>query len=184
MINKNNYFKIFLLLTIFCLGLSFVITNKPKTLLEGFNSSNQCPNILIQKGTDIYLYNSNLATIPGRNPIRFNNLNEYIRYLQWERSQNIRCPILFLQHTYDSQGNVVYKQRSSLFEFEGGNPPISTFGNSNQKSMLLNANRNRPPFNKNQFPGFDPENQYVGLVTPLDKMINDRNNLDLEQEVN
>ena len=38
--------------------------------------------------------------------------------------------------------------------------------------MLLNANRNNPPFNKNLFPGFDPENQYVGLFTPLDKMTN------------
>ena len=36
--------------------------------------------------------------------------------------------------------------------------------------MLLNATRNNPPFNKNLFPGFDPENQYVGLFTPLDKM--------------
>lgn len=163
--SKNNIYII-----IFCLGILFMLTNEPKNLFEGFSLSNQCPNVLIQKGNDIYLFNSKLAKIPGRNPIRFNNLNEYIQYLRWERSQNIRCPVLFLQQTYDAQGNEVYKQRESIFEFNGGDPPISTFGPDNVNSMLLNATRNNPPFNKNLFPGFDPENQYVGLFTPLDKI--------------
>lgn len=171
-----KYKNCILYVIIFCLGILFIITNKPKNLIEGFSLSNQCPNILIQKGNDIYLYNSKLAKIPGRNPIRFNNLDDYIQYLRWERSQNIRCPVLFLQHTYDAQGNDVYKQRESIFEFNGGDPPISTFGPGNGDSMLLNATRNNPPFNKNLFPGFDPENQYVGLFTPLDKMQSQSNN--------
>lgn len=161
---------------IFCLGILFVITNKPNKLIEGFSLSNQCPNILIQKGSNIYLYNSKLAKIPGRNPIKFSNLDEYIEYLNWERSQNIRCPVLFLQHTYDAQGNAVYKQRESIFEFNGGDPPISTFGKGESDSMLLNANRNNPPYNKNSFPGFDPENQYIGLFTPIDEMNNQSKN--------
>lgn len=171
-----KYKNCILYVIIFCLGILFITTNKPKNLIEGFSLSNQCPNILIQKGNDIYLYNSKLAKIPGRNPIRFNNLDDYIQYLRWERSQNIRCPVLFLQHTYDAQGNDVYKQRESIFELNGGDPPISTFGPGNGDSMLLNATRNNPPFNKNLFPGFDPENQYVGLFTPLDKMQSQSNN--------
>lgn len=163
----QNYYKIIFYILIFCLGLLFMLTNDKKSLFEPFGLNNNCPNILIQKGTDIYLFNSKLARIPGRNPIRFNNLNEYIQFLNWERSQNINCPILFLQHSYDAQGNVIYKQRNSIFEFEGGTPPIATFGENNDKSMLLNATRNNIPFNKNLFPGFDPDNQYVGLETPL-----------------
>ena len=162
-------------IAIFCLGIVFMITNKPKNLIESFSLLNKCPNILIQKNNNIYLYNSRLAKIPGRNPIRFNNLDEYIQFINWERNNNIRCPVLFLQHTYDAQGNEVYKQRESIFEFNGGDPPISTFGPGKGNSMLLNANRNNPPLNKNLFPGFDPENQYVGLFTPLDKMNNQTN---------
>ena len=112
-----KYVNCIIYIIIFCLGILFMITNEPKNLIESFTISNKCPNILIQKGNNIYLYNSKLAKIPGRNPIRFNNLNEYIQYLRWERSQNIRCPVLFLQQTYDAQGNEVYKQRESIFEF-------------------------------------------------------------------
>lgn len=112
--NFKNYNYIFYII-IFCLGILFMLTNKPKKLFEGFSLSNQCPNVLIQKGSNIYLYNSKLAKIPGRNPIKFNNLDEYIQFLKWERSQNIKCPVLFLQHTYDTQGNEVYKQRESIF---------------------------------------------------------------------
>ena len=36
----------------------------------------QCPNTLIQKDKHIFLYNSKLATIPGVNPVKFNNLDE------------------------------------------------------------------------------------------------------------
>ena len=161
-----------LYITIFCLGILFIITNKPKPLFESFSLFNKCPNILIQKGNTIYLYNSKLAKIPGRNPIKFDNLNDYIQYLKWERSQGIRCPVLFLQYTYDTQGNVVYKQKESDFE----ELPISTFGHQNEKSMLLNANRNNLPYNKNLVPGFDIDNQYVGLFTPLDKMESQSNN--------
>ena len=29
------------------------------------------------------------------------------------------------------------------------------------------------PFNENSFPAYDPDNQYIGLDTPLDKMFDD-----------
>lgn len=170
--NKNSV----LYLIIFCLGILFLVTNKPKNLIENFSLYNKCPNILIKKENNIYLYNSKLAKIPGRNPIKFENLDEYIQYLNWERSQNIKCPVLFLENTYDAQGNNVYKQRKSIFELNGGDPPISTFGEDNKISMLLNANRNNLPYNKNLFPGFDPNNQYIGLFTPLDAMESQSNN--------
>ena len=90
-VNKNRELSIII---VFCLGLLFVITNKPVQLFENFGF-NKCPNILIQKDKFIYLYNSRLAKIPGVNPVRFNNLEDYVEYTKWQQSQNINCPILF-----------------------------------------------------------------------------------------
>ena len=159
---------------IFCLGLLFVVTNKQKPLFESFSLSNECPNILIQKGKHIHLFNSRLAKIPGVNPIKFNNLEDYVEYTKWQRSQNIHCPILFLQHSYDAQGSVVYKKRPSPTDLQGGLPPNSILGQElAPTSKLFDANHNDPPYNKNSYPGFDPLNQYIGLNTPLDKMFHD-----------
>lgn len=166
----NHKLNIALCMMLFILGLLFVITNKPKPLVESFITNRNCPDILLQHGTDIFLFNSKLARIPGRNPIRFNNLNEYTQYLMWERNQGKRCPVLFLQHTYDTQGNETLVQRPSPFNLQGGNFHIPIVRNDEMRSLLINATRNNPPFNENLFPGFDPNNQYQGLITPLDKM--------------
>ena len=58
-------------------------------------------------------------------------------------------------------------------ELEGGLPPISGLDLSNErtnKSLLLDAGHNDPPYNKNSYPGYDQNNQYIGLKTPLDKL--------------
>jgi hypothetical protein len=139
---------------------------------EGFGSTNQCPDILIQKDKEIFLHNSRLAKIPGVNPIRFNNLEDYVEYVKWQRSQGLDCPVLYLQHTYDTQGQSVYRNRPSPLEKAGGLPVISGIDlyNSNNRSLLFDATRNNLPWNKNLYPGFDPDDQNIGLITPLDKM--------------
>jgi hypothetical protein len=111
-------------------GLYFYIyySNKPN-LLEGLTTMNgeiRCPNILLQKGSKYYLYNSNLVQVPGVNPIEFNNLEEYVQFLEWQRGAGIRCPVLYVQNTYDAQGERVYKIRPSVTELEGGLPPTTT----------------------------------------------------------
>jgi len=163
------------ILLIFLLGLLFIITNKPRTSIESF-ANNQCPNILIQKENFVYLYNSKLAVIPGVNPVKFNNLDDYVEFTNWQRSQNIQCPVLFLQHSYDAQGNPLYKTRPSPLEMQGGlqqSPPLDY--EASPKSKLFDANHSDPPFNQNSYPGFDPQNQYIGLDTPLDKLFNQGN---------
>ena len=147
-----KYCKMFFYILIFITGFIFVLISEKKNLLEPFINNN-CPNVLIKKNNNIYLYNSNLAKIPGRNPIIFRNLNEYTEYMNWERGQGIRCPILFLEKNYDTQGNVIYKEN-----------------NKNINSLLFDSNRSNPPYNKNLYPGYDKDNQYIGLKTPLDNM--------------
>ena len=151
--------------------ISYFNRNKIKTVYESF-SNQDCPDLLIQKGKHIYLLNKNKAKIPGVNPIKFKNLEEYTEYLNWQRHQGIKCPVLYLQNSYDIQGNLVYVNRKSPYEKEGGTSTISGLDlfNNNNKSLLFDSTRNHPPFNKNLYPGFDPYDQNVGLETPLDKM--------------
>ncbi len=168
---KNINLKYVFLILFFLLGLYFSSTVSSNSLREGFKNKDNCPNILIQQGKEIYLYNSKLAKIPGVNPVKFNNLEDYVEFTEWQRSQNISCPILYLQHSYDTQGKPVYKIRPSLDDPQGGLPPSLPLGEQTApKSLLLDAGRNDPPYNKNQFPAYDPMNLYEGEYTPLDKM--------------
>jgi hypothetical protein len=159
------------LLLLFCLiflfsGLYFYCNNN-HNVKEGFVSTKQrCPNLLIQKGASFYLYNTNLAEIPGVNPIEFYNLEEYTEFLKWQRSVGITCPVLYLQHTYDTQGNGVYKVRPSVTELQAGLPPAPVI--KQKITLLTDASRNDYPYNSNSYPGFDSQNQDIGKRTPLD----------------
>ena len=133
-----------LILVVFLAGLYFItVSSDPKYLesLTNMTASTRCPNMLIQKGTHFYLYNSTLAEIPGVNPIEFENLEDYVEFISWQRSQGIRCPVLYLQHTYDAQGQSVYKARPSVTEPQGGLPPAlstQTFNPNYSAGTTLN----------------------------------------------
>jgi len=142
--------------------------------------------MLIQKGSRFYLYNSKLAQVPGVNPIEFDNLEDYTEFLDWQRSQGIRCPVLYLQETYDAQGNRVYKARPSVSEPQAGLPPSiasssgqmimeSTLGTPDSLAYpnpipLVDATRNDPPYNQGSYPAYDQTDYYIGTTTPLDMM--------------
>ena len=183
----------FLFILVFLIGLYFYAKCSDPNYLEGLtnnnNSSNtgiRCPNLLIQKGARFYLYNSKVAKVPGVNPVEFDNLEDYTEFLDWQRSQGIRCPVLYLQETYDAQGNPVYKARPSVSEPQAGLPPSiasstgdiiqeSTLGDSNalaypNPTLLVDATRNDPPYNKNSYPAYDETSYYIGTTTPLDVM--------------
>ena len=182
----------FLFILVFLIGLYFYAKCSDPSYLEGLknnennNNGVRCPNLLIQKGSRFYLYNSKVAKVPGVNPIEFENLEDYTEFLDWQRSQNIRCPVLYLQETYDAQGNPVYKIRPSVSEPQAGLPPSiassigdiiseSTLGNPNalaypNPTLLVDSTRNDPPYNKNSYPAYDESSYYIGTTTPLDTM--------------
>lgn len=198
-----NIFEMIFSFIIFILGFYFIFKNPiierfEDTIEEQFDDNElnieslnhkfhkRCPNTLIQKGNELYLFNTNIVKIPGVNPLKFNNLHEYTQFIEWQRSQGIKCPILFLQESYDAQGNRVFKARQSPTELNGGLPnldmngryPDPDPGNTLEgKSLLLDAGVDDPPFNDNSFPGYDPDNQYIGLETPLDKLYNENNSV-------
>jgi hypothetical protein len=185
---------ILLAIIVFMIGIYFYAMCADPKYAEGFtnqNSKPRCPNLLIQKGSRFYLYNSKLAQVPGVNPIEFDNLEDYTEFLDWQRSQGIRCPVLYLQSTYDAQGNPVYKVRPSVSEPQAGLPPSSAppIGIASQvppilesslgypdalaypnPTLLVDATRNDPPYNKGGYPAHDQTDYYVGTTTPLDMM--------------
>ena len=177
----NSMLKILFIIFVFLGGLYFYIryTSNPK-MLEGLTTMDgemRCPNLLIQKGTKYYLYNSKIAQVPGVNPIEFNNLEEYTEFLEWQRGAGIRCPVLYLQETYDAQGNRVYKVRPRVTELEGGLPPTTTVPLPLKFTQLVDATRGDPPYNQNGYPAFDQSSYYVGALTPLDAIKNSDHNM-------
>jgi hypothetical protein len=184
-----------LAIIVFMIGIYFYARCSDPKYAEGYTNQNtkpRCPNLLIQKGSKFYLYNSKLAQVPGVNPIEFDNLEDYTEFLDWQRSQGIRCPVLYLQSTYDAQGNPVYKVRPSVSEPQAGLPPSaaapmgiasssgetimeSSLGNPDalaypNPTLLVDATRNDPPYNQGGYPAYDQTDYYVGTTTPLDMM--------------
>tara|TARA_Y100000817_G_scaffold313992_1_gene311484 strand:+ start:774 stop:1400 length:627 start_codon:yes stop_codon:yes gene_type:complete len=121
MFKLSKTIKLAIIIMIFLLGAFFTLNFTNKQFMETFvNEKKNCFDLLIKKGTNIYLYNSGLEYVPGINPIQFNNLEEYTEYVEWERAKGFNCPVLFLQHEYDSQNNSTYKLRPSPNNLEGG----------------------------------------------------------------
>jgi len=177
----TDILKILFFMAIFLGGLYFYTQYTNPKMFTGFkeglstmNGELRCPNLLIQKGSKFFLYNSNIAEVPGVNPIQFNNLEEYVEFLEWQRAAGIRCPVLYLQNTYDAQGNRVYKVRPSVTELQGGLPPTVPVP---LPMKLVDASRSDGPYNKNGYPAFDQTSFYVGTTTPLDAMNNQQESL-------
>ena len=151
-LKKLGYTNIFVFMTVI-VGLLFYCKHSNclkfvnDTSIEGMSinkditrNSNKlrCPNLLIQKIKELYLYNTKLTEIPGVNPIKFNNLEDYNTFLDWQKSQGIRCPVLYLQKTYTTQGESVYKIRPSAQDPQGGTEPsvLSADGETVVRSTL------------------------------------------------
>lgn len=172
----------FLCIIIFLIGLYFYSKGDDPKYYESMTNQTRCPNLLIQKDSKFYLYNSKLVKVPGVNPVEFENLEDYTEFLDWQRSQGIRCPVLYLQQTYDAQGNEVYKVRPSVSEPQGGLPPSITMGTPGipaypNQQLLVDATRNDAPYNMNSAPAHDQTSYYVGTTTPLDVMDQQQQNM-------
>lgn len=167
----SNRIKIIFMIIIFLGGLYFYLVCSQNKIVEGLTDVSgelRCPNLLIQKGTKYYLYNSNIVQVPGVNPVMFNNLEEYNEFLKWQKGAGIRCPVLYVQNSYDAQGNRVYKVRPSVNELEGGLSPA--LPSPVEFTKLVDATQADKPYNVNSYPAYDQTSYYVGTYTPLDAM--------------
>jgi len=166
---------IFLLILVFLIGMYFYAKNGDSGSDEGFTNNQstgpRCPNLLIQKGSRFYLYNSKLAQVPGVNPVEFDNLEDYTEFLDWQRSQNIRCPVLFLQQAGlppSAEAPIgIASQVSPMMET--ALEPVGEDAYPNP-TLLVDATRNDPPYNQGSYPSHDQTSYYIGTTTPLDGM--------------
>lgn len=156
--------KIWGTIILFLAGLYFIFNYNTRSVIENFETSSNCPNVLLEKDGKFLLYNSSKMEVPGVNPVQFNNLEEYTEFVSWLRGNGIKCPVLFAKQTYTTQGDKSYKICPS------GDPDICGLPQTQLPtvSKLIDAGHN-----KGSMPGFDPNNQYVGDYTPLDKMYNE-----------
>lgn len=160
------------------LGLYYYVNSyKYYETMENAGSNKRCPNMLIEKDGAYYLYNSNLAVVPGVNPIQFKNLEDYSEFIEWQNSQNINCPVLYLQYSTDTQNNELIQVKPSIFENQGGLPSIERDPLTKDSEKYIEENKildatldNSKEFNKNSYQGIDVQNQDIGLDNPIDKM--------------
>lgn len=91
------------------------IVPSPESLEEELQlseSNDLCPTLLIKRGNKYMLYNKNMPEEVGENPIFFDNLDQYVNYIETQRKlYNQNCPVLFLQEEVNTQGNDVYRMR-------------------------------------------------------------------------
>ena len=166
----KNY-KIMIISLLFILGFLFCSTVRSGDVIENFDALGNCPDMLVRKGKELHLINSKKAMIPGVNPIKFNNLEEYAEFAEWQKSMNINCPVLYFQETYDSQNKRAYRMLEDPLEPNAGLPNVAPPLESREPEVLLtDANRDDNVYNVNSYAGFDPQDQDVGNITPLDKM--------------
>lgn len=138
-------------------------------ITDATTNTSRCPNILIQHGSEIFLYNSKVEKVPGVNPIRFKSLDDYSEFMEWLQGRGIRCPVLFLQYSYDAQGNPVYKMRPSPVDLQGGLSPNVPYSPAPAALVqMMDASRDNPPFNNQMYDGFDPLNFNMGDYTAHD----------------
>lgn len=142
-----------------------------------YNTNNTCPDMLIQNGNFLFLYNSKLPTVNGTNPnpVIFNNLDEYINYHNIQQQNGSNCPLLYVVKENNAQGNDVYRVRPSPFDLQGGLPVEGDNSGTVANTVIISGTNigtgtTNALDKTSSYTGFDPYNQGNGIYTNLDKI--------------
>jgi hypothetical protein len=147
-------------------GIYFI--SKPRN--ESF-VSNECPSTMIKDGNKILLYNPKYPKVPGVNPIQLDSLEDYEEYVEWQRANKTKCPILHLEKVFDTQGEAQYQVKDCFDTNDTGglNHAIPNVKETpNIDGQIIDASLDNPPYNSNQSPGYDPLDQDVGRKNVID----------------
>lgn len=155
----------------FIYGIYFIA--KPRN--ESFIST-ECPSTMIKDGNKILLYNPKYPRVPGVNPIQLDSLEDYDEYVEWQRANNLTCPILHLEKVFDAQGEEQYQVKNSFDSNGTGglNHSIPNVRHTPCQNMtmdmgqIIDASLDDPPYNSNQYPGYDESDQDVGRKNVID----------------
>jgi len=147
------------------------------SLKEGMSqmekNKRMCGNLLVKEGNKVMLYNSNVAKVPGVNPIVFNTLEEYGEFVMWQDSQGFKCPVMMLEESYDTQGNKTYIPSDGIGFMGAVSDDLiqNPYEGADEKILqpLIDASYDNPPYNIGNQPGFDPLNQQIGSYTTFEE---------------
>ena len=181
--NAFQIFFLFFLLVAFVAGvyvhstmdLKYMIAKSEGFVVEGLTDApappasapvpEGCPDLLIQRGSGLFLYYSKQPAVDGKNPLIFKSLEEYGNYMKGQPA----CPILFLQQENNAQGNDVYRVRPSPFNPFAGMPANSALLKPYDGAVIQVVDASRENgYNQGMYPGFDPQGLYVGRTTNVD----------------
>jgi hypothetical protein len=172
-IKINNKIIVVIAIIVFILGVLNNIMYSRNEIIEGYRGSGgrKCPNLLVKKDGKYLLVNSNMPVVVGVNPIEFGTLDEYATFVKYQKENGLRCPVLYYEEAYDAQSNRGYRQYSDPLDKKGG---VASYreevGYREPDEMLMDANRDNPPYNQNNYAGYDADDQEIGVVTPLDNV--------------
>jgi hypothetical protein len=103
---------------------------------EGFRAGSKCPSSLVRSGDKLMLIYDNA-------PIYFDDLDDYVEFVNKLRSEGIDCPVSMIEDAVEVSNQI-------------------------KKEEVLDATRDSKLYNKDLYPGFDPQGQHIGRFTPLD----------------
>ena len=134
-------------------------------------SNPSCPNMLVKSGNKLMLYFAHLPKSEV-NPMVFNTLEEYSAFIETQRENGVRCPVLFLQEESNTQGEDVYRMRPNPYDMNGGGNvlPVQPLQPMDEPVKIDDASRSGTTFNANMYPGFDSHGTYIGVYTTLDQI--------------
>ena len=76
--------------------------------LIGVNSD--CPNVIMESGGQIHLYNTRRAKVPGVNPMTLSSLTDYPQLMEYLNAKGMNCPALFLRQERGATGEIEMEQ--------------------------------------------------------------------------
>jgi acyl-coenzyme A thioesterase PaaI-like protein len=94
-------------------------------------------------------------------------IEEYKEYIEWQRANKLKCPILHLEKVFDTQGAPMYEIRPSFvteLNVGGMNHNLPVVKNNANVKKTMDAALNNSPFNCNQYESYDKDNQNIGII--------------------
>lgn len=155
-----NYNRTVFIIVLFALLLISAVSACLVSPVEGLEQM-ECPDVLVREQGNLVLYSSGT---PGQPINKFSNMDEYITYAK----ENPECPVVFLQQETSAQGKLVYRARPSPFDMQPGLPESVPLSQSKPVIDVIDATRDRAPYNQTTYAGFDAHGQHVGEVTKVD----------------
>lgn len=120
-----------------------------------------CPDILVMENGKMVLYNSDL---PGTPVKTFETMDEYVEHAE----KNTECPVLYLQEESTKQGTEINRRKPTPFDLLPTNTNLPKAQAVAPTAELLDATRDRGPYNNTGYAGFDAHGQHIGEVTKID----------------